>query len=103
MSRRLVPSLLAAALAAAALAAAAPAAPKKPPPPKKEPPCEWHGIKIKKRVNVDCPTAQKVLASYYGVAYPEFKGWKCLNDPPDYARGHCWKKQKKFRFRPPPP
>jgi hypothetical protein len=102
MRHRLAPPLVAGALATAVLAIAPVAssgAPAQQPPPPDN--CGWHGLKIVKRVNVGCPKAQKVLASYYGVNYPEFKGWSCLNDPPNYSGGHCWKNKKKFKYKAP--
>jgi hypothetical protein len=106
MKSRSALALVATALAAGGLAAAPAGASAassgsggaKPGPPA---PCDWHGLKIVKRVNVGCPLAQKVVASYYGVTYPEFAGWECRNDPPTYGGGHCWKGKKKFKYRAP--
>jgi hypothetical protein len=103
MSRRPARTLLAAALAALAAVAAPSGSSAAPPSGGSSPParCEWHGLQIVGRVNVGCPLAQKVVASYYGVTYPEFKGWRCRNDPPDYSDGRCRKGSKKFRYTTP--
>ena len=61
--------------------------------------CEWNIWKIKKRQNVTCRKARKVLKGEYGNG-DKVPGWSCTNKGNLIPEGKCTKGQRSFKYVP---